>query len=199
MGIDPVSARFAQQSVLDAQARTKVALQKFEDESIRVRESSDKFYGSLALFSGGTIALSITYLGYMKSTPLRAIHYPRVLIASWIFLLVCAVVSLFCPLLNSYYVHFARLRIYVSSLVEQKETLVEEMDRLYITNMTTPEEKQGQKDRFNKEAEARGKDAKWGKRRESISDVLWTAFGWTARLSFPIGLGLLMFFAAKNM
>jgi len=199
MGIDPISARFAQQSILDAQARTKVALQKYEDESIRVRESSDKFYGSLALFSGGTIALSITYLGFLKSTPGRAILYPGVLIAAWIFLLVCAVASLFCPLLNAYYAHFARLRIYVNSLVEQKETLVEEMDRLYITNVTTPEEKQEQKKRFTEEAEARSKDRKWAKTRESISDVLWTAFGWTARLAFPIGLGLLMFFAAKNM
>jgi hypothetical protein len=138
MGIDPISARFAQQNVQDAQARTKVALQKYEDEAIRVRESSDKFYGSLALFSGGTIALSITYLGYLKSTPGRTVLYPRVLIAAWICLLVCAVASLFCPLLNSYYAHFARLRIYVSSLVEQKETLVEEMDKLYIANATTP-------------------------------------------------------------
>ena len=111
MAIDPIGARFAQQNVVDAQARTKAALQKFEDESIRIRESSDKFYGSLALFSGGTIALSITYLGYLKSAPGRVIIHPRILIAAWIVLLVCAVACLFCPLLNSYYTHFARLRI----------------------------------------------------------------------------------------
>jgi hypothetical protein len=199
MGIDPISARFAQQSVLDAQARTKAALQKYEDESIRVRETTDKFYGSLALFSGGTIALSVTYLGYLKGTPGRTILYPRVLIATWICLLICAVASLFCPLLNSYYVHFARLRIYVNSLVEQKETAVQEIDSLYLTIVTTPEERQDCKERFTAEAEARRKDWKWAKRRESISSVLWTGFGWVARLAFPIGLGLLMYFAAKNM
>lgn len=199
MGIDPISARFAQQNVQDAQARTKAAAQKYEDESIRVRESSDKFYGSLALFSGGTIALSITYLGYLKSTPGRTVLYPRVLIAAWICLLVCAVASLFCPLLNSYYAHFARLRIYVSSLVEQKETMVEEMGKLYLVNVTTAAEKEEYKQRLAAEAEARSKDKKWAKTRESISSVLWTGFGWVARLAFPIGLGLLVFFAAKNM
>src|SRR5580692_5992699 len=102
MSIDPIAARFAQQSVQEAQARSKAALLKFDEEGIRVRESSDKFYGSLALFSGGTIALSITYLGYLKSTPGRLVLYPRVLIAAWVCLLVCAAVSLFCPLLNSY-------------------------------------------------------------------------------------------------
>lgn len=199
MGIDPISARFAQQSVLDAQARTKAALQKYEDESIRVRETTDKFYGSLALFSGGTIALSITYLGYLKSTQGRAILYPRVLIAAWICLLVCAVTSIFCPLLNSYYAHFARLRIYVNSLVEQKETAIQEIDSLYFTNVSTPEEKQECKKRFTAEADTRRKDRKWAQTRETISSALWTGFGWAARLTFPIGLGLLMFFAAKNI
>jgi hypothetical protein len=199
MVIDPISARFAQQNVQDAQARTKVARQQFEDESIRIRESSDKFYGSLALFSGGTIALSITYLGYLKSTPGRIVLYPRVLIAAWICLLVCAVASLFCPLLNSYYAHFARLRIFVSTLMEQKETMVEEMGKLYLVNVTTPEEKEEHKKRLQAEADARSKDQKWAKTRESIYSVLWTGFGWVARLAFPIGLGLLIFFAAKNI
>jgi preprotein translocase subunit SecE len=199
MGIDPISARFAQQSVLDAQARTKAALQKYEDESIRVRQTADKFYDNLALFSGGTIALSITYLGYLKSTPGRSIIHPRVLIAAWIVLLVCAVASLFCPLLNSYYVHFARLRIYANALMEQKETFVQEIDGLYISNATTPEEKQGLKERFTQEADARRKDTKWAKTRETVSNFLWTALGWVARLAFPVGLGLLMFVAAKNI
>jgi len=193
MDFDPVAARFSQQSVQDAQARTKDAHQKYEDESIRIRESSDKFYGSLALFSGGTIALSITYLGYLRNIPGRTILYPRILVAAWI------VNSIFCPLLNSYYAHFARLGIYVGKLAELKATLAEEMDKPYIVYGNTPEEKQEHKKRFTEEAEARNKDRKWAKRRESISNVLWTGFGWVARLAFPIGLGLLMFFAAKNM
>jgi hypothetical protein len=199
MGNDFISARFAQQDVLEAQARTKAALQKYEDESIRVRESSDKFYSNLALFSGGTIALSITYLGYLKSTQGREILYPRVLIGAWICLLICAVTSIFCPLFNSYYVHFARLRIYINSLVEQKETAAGAMDNLFLVNVNTPEEKESEKNRLMAETKDKKTSRKWAKRRETISSVLWTGFGWIARLTFPVGIGLLMFFAAKNI
>jgi hypothetical protein len=197
--MDPIAARFAQQSVIDAQSRTKNALQKLEDESIRGREANDRFYGSLALFAGGTIALSITYLGYLKSTPNGGVQYPETLIASWIVLMVCVVASLFCTLLNSYYTHFARLRIYVDRLVEQKETFVKEMDNLYIVNLTTSEEKRQETQRFADEAEARRKDRKWAKKREDFASALWTGFAWAARLTFPLGLALLTFFAAKNM
>jgi hypothetical protein len=55
MDIDPIAARFAQQSVQEAQARSKAALLKYDEESILIRETSDKFYGSLALFSGGKV------------------------------------------------------------------------------------------------------------------------------------------------
>ena len=199
MDIDPISARLAQQNVLDAKARIKDALQKYEEESIRIRESGDKFYNSLALFSGGTMALSVTYLGYLKSVPNRSVLYPKTLIAAWIVLMICLVASLFCTLLSSYYIHFARLGIYVDRLAEQKETLVGEMDRLYIVNVTTPEQKEEEKKRFTEEAKARRKDRAWARKREVIFNVLWRGCGWIARLAFPTGLGLLTFFAAKNM
>ena len=200
MNIDPIAAGFAQQSVREAEARSKAALLKYDEEGIRVRESSDKFYGSLALFSGGTIALSITYLGYLKSSiPGRLVLYPKVLIAAWICLLMCAVASLFCPLLNSYYAHFGRLRVYVNSLVEQNQTYVDEIDNIPLINVTTPDEKQQHKERLRGKVDARTKDLKWAQKRESTSSALWSVFGWVARLSFPTGLGLLMFFAAKNM
>jgi len=196
---DPISANLARQNVLDAKSRTRDALQKLEEESIRIRESGDKFYNSLALFSGGTIALSVTFLGYLKQVPNRSIAYPKTLIASWIALMICAVASLFCTLLSSYYVHFARLKTYVDRLAEQKETLVEEMDKLYIVNVTTQEEKEREKKRFTEEAKARRKDVAWAKRREEIFNALWRFCGWTSRIAFPVGLGLLTFFAAKNM
>jgi hypothetical protein len=69
---------------------------------------------------------------------------------------------------------------------------------MYITNLTTPEAMQEEKKRFSDKAAARSKDRNWAKKRESISSVLWYGFGWVARLSFPVGLGLLMFFAANN-
>jgi len=39
---------------------------------------------ALLFFLGAQIALSITYLGYLRGTPGRTVLYPRVLIAAWI-------------------------------------------------------------------------------------------------------------------
>lgn len=73
------------------------------------------------------------------------------------------------------------------------------MDNLPIVNLNTPAERAAQKKAFTDKAKVRDQDAIWAKKREDISNVLWRAFGWVARLSFPFGLGLLVFFAAKNM
>jgi len=199
MDLDPVRAQFAQQNIRDAKLRTQSARQKFEEESIRTREGTDRFYGNLALFSSGTIALSVTFLGYLKSTPGRIVLYPRALVATWISLLVCVVAALFCNLVSYYYVHFARLHAYVDSLVEQNETYIQELDNLYVVNLTTPEAKQEQKKRLNDEANRIRADSNWNKRRETFFSALSTGLGWISRVAFPFGLGLLIFFAAKNM
>lgn len=195
---DPIAAQLAQQNVLDAQSRTKTALQNFEDESIRSREFNERFCNNLALFSGGTIALSVTYLGYLKSTPTKVILYPGILIAAWIVLMICLVTSLFLNLLNSYYTHFARHRIYLDKLVEQKETYVQEMDGLYLVNVT-PKEMQEHKTQYANDAIKLRKSRSWAKRREILFSAVGTGFQWASRLSFPVGLGLLILFAVKNM
>jgi len=183
--------------VLDSQVRTNVARQKLRDEIIRAREAEDKFHNSLALFSGGTIALSITYLGYLKNTAGRPILFPRVLIAAWLFLLVCAVASLFSPLVSSYYSRISWRRIYDRGLAEQKAAEFQQM----FGGLATLEEKQEDEKGLSLEAEARRKDSKWAKTklRESVYKALLMVVRWVARLAFPIGLGLLMFFAVKNM
>jgi len=67
--------------------------------------------------------------------------------------------------------------------------------------LATLEEKQEDEKGLSLEAEARRKDSKWAKTklRESVYKALLMVVRWVARLAFPIGLGLLMFFAVKNM
>ncbi len=113
--------------------------------------------------------------------------------------MVCLVASLFCTLSIYYHVHFARLRAYVDSLIEQDETLIRELDNLFVVNLTTPQAKEEEKGRLADKVNIRKKDSKWNKRREVFFSVLWTGLGWAARITFPLGLGLLTFFASKNM
>jgi hypothetical protein len=197
MAIDPIAAKVAEQSVRAAKDHAKAERQKLEDESITIRESGEKFYGNLALFAGGTIALSITYLGYLKSSH-NSVVYRKVLIASWVVLLVCAIASLSSVLVGSYYVHFARLRLYTEALKEHDDTMAQEMDNLLIVNVN-PEERKIEKQRYTDKAKQRGRDTSWVKKRETISSVTWSILRGLALVSFPVGLGLLMYFAVKNI
>ena len=89
-------------------AARKAAHQKLEEEAVENRKAYERFYNSLALFSSGTIALSVTYLGYLKSLSNKAVMYPKTLIASWLVLLLCLIASLFYSFFNTHYMYFAR-------------------------------------------------------------------------------------------
>jgi hypothetical protein len=73
------------------------------------RQANERFYNNLALFSGGTVALSITYLGYLKTLP-RPIQHPRWLMVSWVAMVTCAACSLLWSFFYGHYVHYARGR-----------------------------------------------------------------------------------------
>ena len=79
MGIDPLLAR---KRINDAAQKVAATEEKLEEESVESRKAYERFYNQLALFSGGTIALSVTFLGYLKALP-RPVVSRSVLIASW--------------------------------------------------------------------------------------------------------------------
>jgi len=50
------------------------------------RAGNERFYNNLALFSSGTVALSVTYLGYLKTLS-KPVQHSGWLMASWVSLL----------------------------------------------------------------------------------------------------------------
>lgn len=190
-------SKIAEQNIADAEANTKKALQNFEAENTENRKAYERFYTNLALFSSGTIALSITHLGHLKNIPDKSVTHPRVLIASWIALMVCLLTSLFCTLFHTHYLHFARLRDYVENLSNQKRIQAEEIDNLVLAN--NPQEKQSAKEKFVKDTETHRKDKTWAKKREDIFAYLWIGSARAAQVTFVLGIALLTFFAIKNM
>ena len=199
MGNDPTAPLFAEKHIRDAAELTKSTKQRLEEEAVENRKAYERFYNSLALFSSGTIALSITYLGYLKSIPNRVVMCPKTLIASWLILLVCLIASLFYTFFNAHYMHFARVKEYMEKLIDQKETQAREIDNLAVVNLTTPAEKQLMKERFLTQAKDYGENREWAQKRENIYTALWIWSGRVSRFSFPLGIGLLTFFAIKNM
>jgi hypothetical protein len=123
--------------------------------------------------------------------------HPRVLVASWIALILCLFTSLFCTFFHTHYRHFARLRDYVENLSTQKRIQAEEIDNLVLVN--TPEEKQSAKEKFARDAETHSKSKAWAKKREVIFTCLWIGSARVAQITFPLGIALLTFFAIKNI
>jgi hypothetical protein len=58
------------------------------------RRAYEHFYNNLALFSGGMVALSVTFLGYLKTLS-KPVAHPSGLVANWVALFTCLGFSLF--------------------------------------------------------------------------------------------------------
>jgi hypothetical protein len=91
MPYEPKTAKehFAFQRMKNAAELVDAVDDARRSNEVTTRNANNRFYNNLALFSGGTIALSVTYLGYLKtlSRPIQHMHW---LMGSWIALIVCA-------------------------------------------------------------------------------------------------------------
>lgn len=191
------TAHFAEQHIKDAQ---NLVAKIEENRFIEVREDRllyQRFYNSLAPFSGGTIALSVTYLGYLK-TLTHPVLNKFLLTGSWILLLLCLTLSLFFLFFNAHYGHYYREREYLEALAKKFETEAKEIHKMNIINLRTPPELDAYV-RPRLEAASRTiKNAKWNAARERIYLRLWIWTGVLARTSFVVGLVLLAAFAISN-
>ena len=182
----------------EASATAKKVRQRLEELESQNREAHEKFHNNLALFSGGTIALSVTFLGYLKSLPHRAVDWPTLLIASWFVLLICMLTALFQSHFYSFYSHFFATGEYLDSLAKKYTATANAMEHLESVNLTE-EGKQAEQQKLRDVADVYGGKLRPTKKRERIYFWLFVWSGRIARLAFPIGMMLLVFFAIKNI
>src|SRR2546428_14001396 len=128
---DPV---LAEKHVRDAAARVAATEEILQEESAENRRAYERFYNSLALFSGGTVALSVTYLGYLKSLSKPPAHQTW-LIGSWGCLLFCLAISLFCTFFNTHYMYYARFHELMENKKLKRETDANALDPLNPVNL----------------------------------------------------------------
>src|ERR1700735_4494369 len=108
MELPPHARQYFAQQHIDAASKHLSAIEEnLFKEGEEDRRAFEKFYNNLALFSGGSIALSITYLGYLK-TLARPLVHEWLLMASWVALFLCLSFSLIYVLVNLYYHHHYR-------------------------------------------------------------------------------------------
>lgn len=195
MGITP---HLAQKHIEDAARSVSATQEKLEQEAAENIRSYERFHNTLALFSGGTVALSVTYLGYLKTLG-RPVDLGQLLVASWICLFIAVVAGIFTPFFHTHYIHFARSREFAQRKAGQRETEASALDQLPIVNIRTPSEREEIRTRLRQVAQAYSKDEKWAARREDFYMYVWVWLGRTARLMFVVGLGFLLCFAVRNM
>jgi hypothetical protein len=174
-----------------------VADKQLED-SEENRRTYERFHNSLALFSGGTIALSVTYLGYLKSTS-RPVLHQHWLAGTWIALIICLACSVFFEFFLAHYGHFFRNREYCEAVKERYETDIAEIGHLNVANLETESEIEGFMAPRREMIRLSGKNAAWNSRREKIYQYAWIWSGRVARIAFLAGLALLLAFAIRNM
>lgn len=196
---------FAQQRTNRAAETVTAALDAQQKDNEGTRASNERFYNGLALYSGGTIALSVTYMGYLKTLGKPPGH-PHWLVKAWACLLVCAVCSLFWTFFYGQYSFFFHEWQAADAHKDKHETDAEE----YATMVSGARSVQtqapvSQKDindfRSNRlAAAAKYEDrAAKAKRRETLYLHLWTWSGRVARICFLVGLGFLFAFATGNL
>jgi len=188
----------AKQRIEDAQKfRANVAKKRIE-ESASNRQSYEKFYNQLALLSGGSIALSITYLGFLKTTTNQPLHL-KLLVASWVMMFICLVCATYYSFFNTSYLHYGRSREYAQRVKEEHETMADEVPNVRVIGVDTPEELNAYVNELRATAKAREKDASWNQRKEKLHEFMFRGCAVVARTSFVLGIVLLLSFAVANI
>ncbi len=188
----------AKQRIEDAQNSRANVAKKRREEAEANRQSYEKFYNQLALLSGGSIALSVTYLGYLKTVT----NQPRqlkLLVASWAVMFLCLVCATFYSFFNTSYIHYARNREYAQRLKEEHETMADEVPNVRVIGVDTKEELDAYVKELRDTAEARKKDVTWNQRKEKLHEFMFRACAVTSRVSLVLGIALLLSFAILNI
>jgi hypothetical protein len=196
---------FAQQRASQAAEYVSAAAEAREKGSDVNRSANEKFYNSLALFSSGTMALSVTYLGYLKNLS-KPIQHPRWLMACWICLMTCAACSLFWSFVYGYYSHFFHEWQSAKAQKEKYETDAKEFPTLARGTVsvqtgaqTTAAEIQAFISNRREAAAICDKRAKHARGREIFYMHFWRWLGRIAQASFLAGLVMLLLFATTNI
>jgi hypothetical protein len=188
----------ARQNIEEATKSAQKVHQKVLEEVGENRLAIERMHNTITLIASGTLALSITYLGYLKAAGASP-SCLWLLRVSWVALLVCIVASIFNTEFHTRYVHHARLREWAQKLQAQREASIAGLGTINVVDETG--QQWDHKDlRAQLEAE-RGNfesDVTYNKTREDIYSNCDVASAQASRITFVLGLLFLALFATTN-
>lgn len=201
MAIPPFVATQDLQEASQQAAKTGDQFEKVQFEVIR---EGARFFEHLALFNGGALVLSVSFLGYLSARPDASLVCITVLYVAWGCLLAGLLAATFRNLHHSSYRYFATVAPWAEAAAKLKET---ELKALQNTNAVLVD---SQGKRLSPEEQSRflhmlgeKKDswAKLGHRAEGRAasyERVFVALDFVAQVGFFLGLLLLVSFAVAN-
>jgi hypothetical protein len=161
------------------------------------KRAFEKFYYNLALLSGGTIALSVTYLGYLKSLA-KPISHQHLLTAAWIALFICLLSCMVYVYINLYYSHHFRQRELAEAKKRKYQTEIDEFQDMDLANLQTPQELAAFHTPRREAVRALSGFVEEHGKLEKRYLSTWRWAGRFAWLGFTAGVGMLLWFAISN-
>lgn len=161
-------------------------------------KNAQDFYYRLSLLCGGTIGLSITFVGYLASNPNR-VSFIGILFASWFCLLVSMIGSLYRNHFHGSFLHFQMQKRFLESKVEQEEIALEGLEKAPETVFNSYD---GIENLINAAKQRLGvykKSAKYNASKEKFYDLLWVNSMRLAHVGFILGMILIMLFTGLNL
>lgn len=191
--VSPLDKAIKESELKSAQDYTKKVRTQLLEESADSRKSYETFHTNLALFASGTLALSVTYLGYLKSTGVSVIHI-KTLIACWTCLMLTIPLALFVSFLHSHHISYGRMAEYQEAMSTQRKAEADSLGTLPVVNLK-PDEIAAERDERLKAAQRHSDAATKAQRKGELYYRLWRVFGFAARSMFVLGLFFLYVFA----
>jgi hypothetical protein len=188
------NAAIAKKKLTDARRYSSANYQQMVDVSKENRDRLHNAYTNLTLFSGGTIALSITYYGYLKAAH-TCVQYPFLLKVSWIVLMVCVISSVLYHQFFSWYTTYAAEG---NSRKAKAAELDYEGSTESLQYIDPSEDMRVYKHQLKQEAEDFRKQATDAAKKENFYFLAYVWSGYSAHGAFILGLTLLLAFAMCN-
>jgi hypothetical protein len=199
MGLPPDAVQhFAKQHVEAVEKHLISIEENLFKEANEDRRAFEKFYYNLALFSGGTIALSITYLGYLKTLG-KTLSHQWLLMTGWSALFFCLLFSLAYVLVTLYYGHHFREREWAEAKKRKLEVEARDIPQVGVENLRTPQEVAEFQAPRIEQAEKLGEIAAKHEKLQKRFFKLWQWSGRFAQLGFAVGIGMILWFAVLNI
>lgn len=204
MHIPPQSADQKRERLQELSKELTVASQEFRGVQSEVVRERSRFFERLAILSGSSIALSLTFLGYVQSRPKVGLHHPRLIYTSWFFLLGCLFTALLRNLQHQDYFYYGGATSYLEKRADHvsfEKSLVEDKAQVFLTPegaMMGEKERQQFAEELRTKAEHLGKEGQRSRRRARVAEITWRTCEYASEAFFFVGLLLLLIFALLN-